>query len=118
MKRNWIGLLVVSCILAFGFAGNAHAFMGHWGDHRMMFERMSKELGLTADQQKKVEAIIESKKEQIKKIHEEIRPRMEAIRKSVEMEIRGILTKEQQGKFQKHIDEMEKRMKDHHFMGY
>ena len=75
--------------------GGPHAF-GHHGGGGFGIEHLTKELDLTADQQAKVQPILDAAKPQIKAIHEEAMQKIQAIMESTSAQIRPILTAPQQ----------------------
>lgn len=70
-----------------------------------MVERFTRELDMTSEQKAKVSAILEGKRDAIRSLDDEMRPRFQEIRQSIREEIRKILTPEQQAEF----EEMEKK---------
>ncbi len=92
----------------------------HHGQHGMKmnpeqrFERMSKQLNLTADQQAKIKPLLEQERTQAQDLKsqkltvDERREKMKSIHENTMSEVRGILTPEQQTKF----DAMQQRMKE------
>jgi Spy/CpxP family protein refolding chaperone len=76
-----------------------------------VFERMTKNLDLTPEQQAKIRPILEQAKPQIKAARQESKEKMKAIRDNVRAQIRPILTPAQQQKwdaFQKAREDMRK----------
>jgi Spy/CpxP family protein refolding chaperone len=80
-------------------------------DPKKMLEKLSKELGLSADQKVQVEKIFESKMVKIKDLREKVRPQFEAVRKAIDAEIRAVLTPEQQVKFEVLVKQFEEHRK-------
>ena len=78
-----------------------------------MLEHMSKELHLSKEQKQLVAAIFEAKRPQMMALHEEMRPKFEALRNATQAEIRKLLTPEQQGRADKMEAEMEKHKREH-----
>ena len=94
----------------FAAMGAVHCRMhGGWHDKPKMLEHFSRELKLTADQKEKVRKIIEATREQIKVLHNEAKPRFDAIRADTDARIRAILTPEQLPRFEKLRTEMLER---------
>jgi hypothetical protein len=84
------------------------------GDQRThMMERFNKELHLTPDQQQQIARIFESNQSQMTSLHSEMRPKFEALRNTIQAEIRKILNADQQKKFDVMNAEMEKHRKKH-----
>ena len=123
------GKMIRSFVLGF-FLGGALVYTGihfyqhycadhHdlWGRHRKLdskriLEKLNKELDLNAEQKTQVEKILESKLPKIKELRETVRPQFSAIRESIQTEIRGILQPEQQAKFDRLVENFEKRRKE------
>ena len=84
-----------------------------WGGGKHFQERMLKrfdaKLNLTPDQEERLAAILEQKRGKIDALRSEMRPKFEEIRKTTRVEIRQILTPEQQTKFDKMSAEWEER---------
>lgn len=85
-----------------------------WGRHhrfdsKKMLEKLSKELDLNANQRAQVEKILESNLPKFKELKESVRPKFDAIRESIQKEIRALLNPEQQIKFNKLVEDFEKR---------
>ena len=79
-----------------------HEHHGPGPDHQMMgnpFEHLTKELGLTDEQKTKVQPIIDQAKPQMKAIHEEAMQKMHALLENAAVQIRPLLTPQQQQKF-------------------
>ena len=84
-----------------------HHFREH-GKHHMVLERLSEDLNLTADQQTKVQPIVDQARPQIRAIHEEAMQKTKAIMDNTMSQIRPLLTPEQQQK----LDAMQKAHED------
>jgi protein CpxP len=110
MKRNVLTLVVAGAIALGGFAivqaGPGHR--GHWHGHGFGLERMIEKLDLTADQQTKVDPIIEGAKPQITAIHEDAMQKMKTVMDSTLSQIRPLLTPDQQKK----LDDIQKAHQD------
>jgi Spy/CpxP family protein refolding chaperone len=110
MKTKWIAAVIVlaafvSGILA-GIAGT-HVFLHRGGRPHVprrashfMVERLDHRLDLTDEQERRVEAILERRHEQMEKIWASTHPRIEAEIKATNDEISSILTPEQRVKFE------------------
>src|SRR5438445_3476216 len=118
MKRNLLTLAVAGAIALGGFA-MVQAQPGHGGGGRHGFglEHLTKQLNLTADQQTKVQPIIDQAKPQIAAIHQEAMQKMKAVMDSTTSQIRPLLTADQQKK----LDDIQKarheRMNAHNDAG-
>jgi Spy/CpxP family protein refolding chaperone len=109
--------LLIGLVLGFG-AGQWQARdsfgPGHWKKGNMkqrMVEKMSRELQLSAEQKTQVQAILEAKHPQMMALHEEMRPKFEALRNTTHEEIRKVLNPEQQVKFDAFSKKHEERRK-------
>ena len=109
-------MIAVVC-LAFAFGAGLGVWAGRelfprrWDQDRyyqQMLEKFDRELGLDAGQRGKVEKILQDRRQKMKALKEESRPRYEQIRSSAQMEIRVLLTPEQRPKF----DRMEAEWKE------
>ena len=92
-------------------------FGHHGGGHGFGIEHLTKELDLTADQQAKIQPIIDAAKPQIKAIHEEAMQKIKAIMESTGAQIRPLLNAQQQAKFdaeKKAHQDMMNAMKEMH----
>ena len=109
MKRNLLTLAVAGAIALGGFA-MVQAQPGHGGGGRHGFglEGLTKGLNLTADQQTKVQPIIDQAKPQIAAIHQEAMQKMKAVMDSTTSQIRPLLTADQQKK----LDDIQKAHQD------
>ena len=103
MKRNLLTLAAAGAIALGGFvavqADPGHGGAGCWHGHGFALERFTKGLDLTADQQAKIQPILDQTKPQIAAIHEEAMQKMKAVIDSTTSQIRPLLTPEQQKKF-------------------
>ncbi len=103
MKRNLLTLATAGAIALGGFvvvqAEPGHGDGGCWHGRGFALEGFTKGLDLTADQQAKVQPILDQAKPQIAAIHEEAMQKMKAVIDSTTSQIRPLLTPEQQKKF-------------------
>ena len=80
-----------------GFKGpHGHGHRGHRGNP---LEHMTRNLDLTAEQQAKIQPIIEQSRPQLIAIRQEAQQKAKAVRDNTVSQIRPILTPEQQQKF-------------------
>lgn len=63
------------------------------------FERLRRELSLTDEQATRVRAVLDETRDEYRKLRAEVRPRFEEPRMKARARIRGLLTPEQQQKF-------------------
>ena len=112
MKRNILTLAAAGGIALGGFAmvqaQPGHGGGGRWHGRGFALERMTKELNLTADQQTKVQPIIDQAKPQIAAVHQEAMQKIKAIMDSTTSQIRPLLTADQQKK----LDDIQKARQD------
>ena len=112
MKRNLLALAVSGAIALGGFvvvqaqAGPGGA--GHWHGHAFGLRGITEKLDLTADQQAKVQPILDAAKPQITAIHQEAMQKMHTVMNSTLSQIRPILNADQQSK----LDAIEKAHQD------
>lgn len=71
--------------------------------YQQMLERFGTQLNLTPEQKEQVKVLFEAKRQKMKALREETRPRYDEIRRAAKEDIRKLLTPEQQKKF----DQME-----------
>ncbi len=109
-------LLVFFVGIALG-ALSTYLVTGHAGEPQtrgraQLVARMTRELGLSAEQQKQLEAVLEETHGKYKAIYEPIRPQMDQARQEGREKIRTFLNAEQKVKFEeilRRIDEERKR---------
>ena len=111
MKRNFITLAAAGLIILGGFAiVQAQGRFGGVGRGRGL-ERLTEGLNLTADQQTKVQPIIDQAQPQIAAIHREAMQKMKAVADNTASQIRPLLTPEQQKKLDDNLKPRQARMK-------
>jgi hypothetical protein len=66
---------------------------------RVLAERLAKDLGLTPEQQTKIEAVLTASREHVESLQRDVRQRFDAEQRNLRDEIRKVLTPEQQQKF-------------------
>ena len=110
MKRNILALAAAGAIALGGFvvvqaqAGGA----GHWRGNAFGLRGITEKLDLTADQQTKVQPILDAAKPQITAIHQEAMQKMHTVMNSTLSQIRPLLNADQQKK----LDAIEKAHQD------
>jgi hypothetical protein len=119
-RKLWFGVFVV-VVIAIGFGGGVAAdryfafrrgpFAGRSGPPRPVdiADRMSRELGLSADQRRQLEAVFESNGKRLEQFRAETRVQFESLRKQLDTEIRAILTPEQRAKFEEQRKHRQRR---------
>ena len=112
MKRNLLAIAAAGAIALGGFVVvQAQAGPGgarHWHGHAFGLRGITEKLDLTADQQTKVQPILDQAKPQIAAIHQEAMQKMHTVMNSTLSQIRPILTADQQKK----LDAIEKAHQD------
>ena len=112
MKRNILALAAAGAIALGGFvlvqAQPGPGGAGHWHGHAFGLRGITEKLDLTADQQTKVQPILDQAKPQIVAIHQEAMQKMHTVMNSTLSQIRPILTADQQKK----LDAIEKAHQD------
>jgi len=110
MKRNLLALAAAGAIALGGFvvvqaqAGGA----GHCRGNAFGLRGITEKLDLTADQQTKVQPILDAAKPQITAIHQEAMQKMHTVMNDTLSQIRPLLTADQQKK----LDAIEKAHQD------
>src|SRR4030095_4876043 len=110
MKRTLLALAAAGAIALGGFvvvqaqAGGA----GHWRGHPFGLRGITEKLDLTADQETKVQPILDQARPQIVAIHQEAMQKMHTVMNSTLSQIRPMLTADQQSK----LDAIEKAHQD------
>ena len=124
MKSDWkltVIVFTIGVILGTSLTSRCASLGAHgWGEkdpakfHRQMMSQFTSKLKLTPDQQEKVSAILENTRAKISALREEIHPKFEEIRNSSKVEIRKLLTPDQQAKFDVMSAQMEARFEKRH----
>lgn len=129
MKKNVMILAAVGAIALGGFAiagsqSGPCAAGERWhgrGFSKFALERLTKNLDLTADQQARVQPIIEQAKPQLLAIHEEAMQKAKTVVDGAIAQMRPILTADQQQKLEElrnaHAEARKSRQKLHDAMG-
>ena len=115
MKRNVLAVIAAGAIALGGFvivqaqpgpAGpDGH---GAWHGHAFGLQRITEKLNLTADQQAKVQPILDAAKPQIAAIHKEAMQKAKTVMDSTLSQIRPLLNADQQKK----LDDIQKAHQD------
>ena len=124
MKRNLLTLAAAGAIALGGFAmvnaqDGTGAPVGHHGfrGHQFGMEHLTKSLNLSADQQTKIQPLLDQAKPQIMAIHKDAMQKTQAIIDNTMTQIRPILTADQQKQFdalQKARQDMRNAMQEMH----
>jgi len=102
MKRNLLAVVAAGAIALGGFIiSQAQAGAGSGCGHSQAFglREITDKLSLTAEQQTKVQPILDQARPQIAAIHQEAMQKMKTVVDSAVSQIRPLLTPEQQKKF-------------------
>ena len=111
MKRNLLTLAVIGAIAVAGYAfaqGGPGGRHGGWHGQGMALGHLTKSLNLTAEQQAKVQPLIDQARPQIIAIHKDAMDKTHAVIDKTMSQIRPILTSDQQKKF----DDLQKARQD------
>ena len=112
MKRNLLAIAAASAIALGGFvvvqAQPGPGCAGHGQGHAFGLKGITEKLNLTADQQAKVQPILDQAKPQIAAIHQEAMQKMHTVMNSTMTQIRPLLNADQQKK----LDAIEKAHQD------
>src|SRR3954470_16677569 len=111
MKRNLLAIAAAGAIALGGFVlVQAQPGPGgrHWHGHEFGLKGITEKLELTADQQTKVQPILDAAKPQIAAIHQEAMQKMHTVMDSTVSQIRPLLNADQQ----KTLDAIQKAHQD------
>jgi Spy/CpxP family protein refolding chaperone len=112
MKKNLLAVAAAGAIALGGFvvvqAQPGPGGAGHWHGHAFGLKGMTEKLNLTADQQAKVQPILDQAKPQIAAIHQEAMQKMQTVMNSTLSQIRPMLNADQQKK----LDAIQKAHQD------
>ena len=102
MKTNVLAVVAAGAIALGGFIitqAQAGPGCSHGHGHEFGLSGLTDELNLTADQQTKVQPIIDATKPQMAAIHQEAMQKMKTVMDGAMSQIRPLLTADQQKKF-------------------
>jgi Spy/CpxP family protein refolding chaperone len=112
MKRNVLAIAAAGAIALGGFvvvqAQPGPGCPGHWHGHGFGLKGITEKLNLTADQQAKVQPVLDAAKPQIVAIHQEAMQKMHTVMNDTLSQIRPLLNADQQSK----LDAIEKAHQD------
>jgi Spy/CpxP family protein refolding chaperone len=111
MKKNLLAIAAAGAIALGGFVVvQAQPGPGgrHWHGHAFGLRGITEKLDLTADQQTKVQPILDAAKPQITAIHQEAMQKMHTVMNDTLTQIRPLLNADQQSK----LDAIEKAHQD------
>ena len=111
MKRNLLTFTIIGAIALAGYAFAQNGFgggHGGWHGQGLAMGHLTKALNLTAEQQSKVQPLIDQARPQIMAIHKDAMDKTHAVIDKTMSQIRPILTSDQQKKF----DDLQKARQD------
>ncbi len=113
MKRNLLTLAAIGALALAGYAfaeghGGPGGHHGGWHGQGLAMGHLTKALNLTAEQQAKVQPLIDQARPQIVAIHKDAMEKTHAIMDKTMSQIRPMLTPDQQKKF----DDLQKARQD------
>src|SRR5205085_7387937 len=108
--KQILTIIAAIALTAFGVAQAQPPAGPHGSWHRNPLEEMTKSLNLTADQQTKVQPIVDQAKPQLQTIHQEAMTKAKSVIDASITQIRPLLTPEQQTK----LDAITKAHEDLH----
>ncbi len=107
-----IALGAVGAYLAGGRVRSAQPVAENHRDKRArILEQLTRELDLTPDQRKRLEAILEDVGAKYRALHEQIAPQTEQVRKQGRDQIRAILTPDQRPMFEEFLRRLDEERK-------
>ena len=119
MNRKAAFLVILVFLLGVGvgalgsYVTTSRVLAGKPRGQARVVEQLTRDLGLSAQQQEQLTAILDETKDKYHAVYEQVRPQMEEIRSQGRQKIRGILNAEQLPKFAEYLrklDEERKRM--------
>lgn len=81
-------------------------------ESKSVTERLKRDLNLTSEQTAALEKILENSSGEYHKLYNEIRPRMDAVRQGTRQQIRGLLSPDQQKKFDQITQQIDKKREE------
>jgi|SRR5712692_3225447 len=85
--------------------------LSHHDRRARLVEQLKRDLALSADQQKQLDAILSDAQSKYQALHEQIAPQSEQVRQQVREQIRGILTPEQKPKYEEFVQRLDEKHK-------
>ena len=93
------------------WGGRALASHGSHFDRGKLLADMTREVGLTPDQQKQLEVIIEDTRGKFQAIYDQTQPQYDQVRQQARDRIRAFLTPEQRPKFEEFVRRLDEERK-------
>jgi Spy/CpxP family protein refolding chaperone len=107
-----VALGALGAYLVNGRVWGAHPEVFRHRDKRtQMIEQLTRELALTQDQHKELEAILSDMHSKYEALHQQINPQTERVRQEGRERIRAILTPEQRPRFEEFLRRMDEERK-------
>lgn len=101
MNNKLISVVLASSLLFIPITGQAQQNGSGVPDGKKGIERMSKELGLSAEQKSKVEVIFNEEKKKVEAIFTEEKQKLQLVQEETRSSLQGALTPEQMDKLDK-----------------
>ncbi len=92
-------------------AGASAEHVSHKARRARLLEQLTRELQLTNDQQKQLDAILTDTQSKYRALHDQIAPQSEQVRQRGREQIRGILTPAQKPKFEEFLRQLDEERK-------
>jgi Spy/CpxP family protein refolding chaperone len=105
MNKKLTSMLLGLGLLFSPMAGHTQQKDAGSADSKKGFDRMSKELGLSADQRPKVEAIFETERNKVEAIFNDERQKLQMVQQDTRASLEGVLTPEQMNKLDQKMRE-------------
>jgi hypothetical protein len=112
----WVGIVFILGVVLGGVGGYTFSVKTHGDTHPPLsdearraqkVDQLTKELVLTPDQQKKLDAVLTDTQQKYKAIHDADQPQINDVRKAARNQIRGFLTADQLPKFEDHLRKLD-----------
>jgi protein CpxP len=94
-------------------AGTGPAPLSDDARRQQKVAQLTKELGLTPDQQSEIDAIFQDTSAKFKAVHKESDAQMETLRQAGRDRVRAVLTAEQKPKFEEFLRKLDEERKNH-----
>lgn len=108
MYKKLTGAVLASSLLLAAMTGHARQNDAAAADRKKGIERMSKELGLNADQKAKVGIIFETEKKKVEAIFNEEKQKLQGVQQETRTSLQGVLTPEQMSRLDQKMRENSK----------
>ncbi len=116
----WLAIVFVLGAALGGVLGYAWAHRGYAAEPAVLSaqakrvqkrEKLTQDVGLNPDQQKRVADILDQAQGEYKTVHAAIDPQIEAVRKKTRDKIRAVLTDDQKPKFEEFLRKLDEERK-------